>query len=373
MKILVVSQLPPPVHGSTVMTRRFMEALSKRGIDAFIIERPFSRSQEEVENVSFAKLLKIPLLFFRLLKALLFYKPTLTIFFITVELRSFIIDCSLLFLLRLFNVDYVLYMHGKGLKRWGKESIFPIRFIANKILSASLGGIALGEKLKNDVNGYIPDERIKVIPNGIPDVAYHRWKNRTQNRPKELLTVLYLSNLIPDKGPMNFLKMAKRVLGEENEVRFIVAGPSESDEFTDSLMNYIKDEGLSDHVLMPGGVYGEEKNIIFENADIFVFPSYYSKEAFPLVNVEAIQWGLPVVSSDEGAVPEVVNDCLNGFIVNPKDIDGLTARVLTLIRDSDLRFRMGRIGREKFEQKYSLQAYERNVARALKYFKHLQG
>jgi glycosyltransferase involved in cell wall biosynthesis len=75
-----------------------------------------------------------------------------------------------------------------------------------------------------------------------------------------------------------------------------------------------------------------------------------------------------VVSSDEGAIPEVVVDGVTGYIVNPRDIAQLTDRVLRLVHDRELRLRMGAAGRKRYEGHYSIEAYQKNLARALDFF-----
>ena len=119
---------------------------------------------------------------------------------------------------------------------------------------------------------------------------------------------------------------------------------------------------------MPGRVYGEEKETLFAKSDIFVFPSYYERETFGIVNIEAMSWGLPVISSNEGAISEVVQDGISGFIVNPKSPKEIADRILTLVNNPDLRRKMGVKGRELFELKYTLEALAGNLDGTIMFF-----
>lgn len=372
MKLLIISQLPPPVHGSTVMTQRFMEALDKCGFDSRIVERNFSRNQEDVERVTVGKVLKIPALCFRLIKTIVSFRPTIAIFYITVGLGSFLVDCLLLFILRIFRVDYVLYMHGRGLRKWGVDAALPMKILAQKSLSSALGGIVLGENLKDDINIFISGDRLINLPNGIPDNVPQDWDRGANLERNGVITVLFLSNLLPDKGPMNFLRMAAKVHDEEKKVQFILAGNPGPSEFSAMIDSFIGERNMDSYVVMPGGVYGNEKEQLFQNADIFVFPTSYPREAFPVVNLEAMQWALPVISSPIGAISEAVLDGINGYIVEPEDIEAMASSVLKLIRDPELRRAMGRKGRERFEQEYSLDAFERKVKETMNFFMALQ-
>ena len=102
------------------------------------------------------------------------------------------------------------------------------------------------------------------------------------------------------------------------------------------------------------------------NIMTFVFPTY--KEVFGLVNLEAMQWGLPIISSNEGAIPEVVLNGTTGYIVDPKDYAQIADHVLRLINDDQLRTRMGRAGREAYERSYTIESYEKRLQDGLKFF-----
>ena len=83
-KILVIGQLPPPVHGSNVMAEHFMKALQRNGFPAQIVQKTFSRKMNEVGEISISKILRIPALCTTLFRAVREFKPDLCIYFIAV-------------------------------------------------------------------------------------------------------------------------------------------------------------------------------------------------------------------------------------------------------------------------------------------------
>jgi len=365
-RILVVSQLPPPHHGSTVMTQRFMGALVHNGVDTKIVQKTFSRKMGEVGKISILKILKIPFLCFRLMYAVRTFKPDICFYFITVGVSSLLVDSFLLWILRRHNVSYVLYFHGKGYKSHENHRYNLIRYIIRKTLSYALGGLVLGKMLKDDVAHCIPVDRLYVLPNSVPDIGYKERSIETAS--DKVANIIFLSNLVPTKGPMEFLEMAKLVSEKEPSVRFILAGQHTDRNFSKELMEYVEQQSLQDVVEFRGAVFGEAKEKLFQDAHLMVFPTYFEKETFGLVNIEAMQWGLPVISSDKGAIPDIVKDGINGFIVNPHNISQMAERVLRLIRNPDLRHTMGKAGRRLYEENYSLAAYNRNVKKAIKFF-----
>ena len=125
--------------------------------------------------------------------------------------------------------------------------------------------------------------------------------------------------------------------------------------------NYIKARGLEDYVRAMGPRYGEEKYDEFLSSDIFAFPTFYSNEAFPLVNLEAMQFSLPVLSTNEGGISEGVINDETGFIVEPRNLNQLAEKLKLLIKNKDLREEMGRRGKERFCNHYTLLHFEQNL------------
>ena len=121
---------------------------------------------------------------------------------------------------------------------------------------------------------------------------------------------------MPEKGPIEFLKMARMVIDSGKPVKFILAGAALSASFQQEIERIISDLKLNDDVKTVGAVYGSAKERLFHESDIFVFPTHLPHEAFPLVNIEAMRAGLPVISSNEGSIPEMVFDGLNMAILS---------------------------------------------------------
>lgn len=362
-KILVVGQVPPPVHGSNVMTERFLSALKDNGICGNLLEKNFSRKLDQVGKFSLGKLLKVPGLCQGLLCRIRYEKPDLCVYFISVSICSLLVDCLLLFLLRQKKVPYVLYFHGKGYRNFEFKTNFWVGWLIRGALGKALGGLVLGEGLKQDVSHCISPEKLYVLPNGLPDMEMFTLETETVS--KGTVKIIFLSNLIPTKGPETFLLLAKDLCSQENSVRFVLAGQAASEDYLAQLHAFVRKEDLQEFVEIPGPLYDQAKTDLFEQSDVFVLPT--NKDVFPLVILEAMQWGLPVVSSPLGAIPEIIRDGENGYIVEPTNKGLLAERVLELVRNKALRQRMGAAGKKIFREQYSLRAYNRNVGKALNF------
>ena len=361
---LVVGQLPPPIHGSNIMTNQFLNGLIKIGFNVSIVEKKFSTRQNEIAKVSIDKILKIPIIVLEIIIENLLKRPKFCFYFISVQPPAFYVDALFLFILRVLRIDYILYLHGKGLSHLSQTSKGFKKFVIDHTLSGAFGGLVLGHRLKSDIDSFIPHSRLYILPNAVPDID----SKKIRSAGKFPIQILFLSNLIPSKGAMEFLKLAKVVSQKVSSIVFVLGGPQRSEQFFNKIMDFIQKEQLKDVVKVPGPIYGKEKEEYFRNSSIFVFPTYYEKETFGLVNIEAMQWGLPVITTDEGAIPEVVKHGINGYIVNPHNLDQLAYYTLKLIKNEKLRKKMGDAGRDRYEKYFSINVYEENLKNAVNFF-----
>jgi len=365
LKVLIIGQFPPPFHGSNVMAKLTVSALNNLGYQIIFVDKHFAKSIETIGKPSIRKIIRIPVLAMEIIIACIFKRPKICIYFIACGKSAFLIDAFLLMLVRFCRIPYILRFGGKGFYKLQNVN-FIWRFLVSHTLSKALGGIVLGQTVKRDVNLFIPDERLVCVPNGIDNRSF---PNRNTQYKK--IQVLFLSNLHLTKGPLDVLKAAKIVVDHHKNVCFVLAGANSSNDFSKQLRSFIKDNRLDKHVAMPGPVFGEEKDKLFKTSDIFVFPTYFDREIFGTVNIEAMSWGLPVISSTEGVIPEIVQEGMTGFIVNPKSPEELAAKILVLVNNPDLRVKMGMKGREVFESKYTLKAYAQNLDNAVSFFEDI--
>jgi glycosyltransferase involved in cell wall biosynthesis len=362
-RILIVAQLPPPVHGSNVMTKILLDSLSSLGHKPVLVEKSFSRTQEDVGRFSLGKIFKIPQLVVRLLHQTYKSKPDLCIFFISLGMGSFLVDAILLAILRLLRVRYLLYAHGVGIQKLYDRSGPLFRPIVRKTCVGAVGALVLGETLKSDLADFMAAERMYVLPNALPDDPDPLSPTKSEMSP---IRILFLSNLKRDKGPLEFLKMASQIHTRSQSVRFVLAGPKRGDSFYRELIECIATEGLNEVVELRGALYDEEKRQAFRQSDLFIFPTL--NEAFGLVLLEAMQHGLPVVASSLGAIPEIVTEGVTGYLVPPGDIGQLTDRVNLLLCDETARHLMGVAGRRRFKECFTLVSYENRLGEGITYF-----
>ena len=176
--------------------------------------------------------------------------------------------------------------------------------------------------------------------------------------------LLFLSNLIPSKGVYVLLD-ACRVLKEwglQFVCDFVGGETKEIDRATFEAA--VKERDLEGIVCYHGPKYGEEKEEYWRRADVFVQPTF--DDCFPLTLVEAMQHRLPIVSTDVGAIPDMIKEEVNGFICPQRDVDSLVTALEKLIIDPVLRQQMGEQGYQRYQEEFTLEAFERRFVAELK-------
>jgi len=158
------------------------------------------------------------------------------------------------------------------------------------------------------------------------------------------LTLGYIGRLEPWKGVSLLPHILKAVIRKIRGVKLIVAGYG-------SLYNFLK--GFEDKIPIKilGGVRKEEIPSLFSNIDLLILPS--SIEGIPLVCLEAMASGTPVVAFDVGGVGEVVIDGVTGYLVRHGDVESFTNKIFVLLRDEELRVKMGRTSKEIARKRFS--------------------
>ena len=178
--------------------------------------------------------------------------------------------------------------------------------------------------------------------------------------------LLFLSNLIPSKGVYVLLDACKvlKERGLQFVCDFVGGETKEIDRATFEAA--VKERDLEGIVCYHGPKYGEEKEEFWRRADVFVFPTFYFNKCFPLVLLEAMQWRLPLVSSDEGGIPDIVKDGVNGFVCTRQNVQSLAEALEKLITDPVLRQQMGEQGYQRYQEEFTLEAFERRFVAELK-------
>ena len=174
---------------------------------------------------------------------------------------------------------------------------------------------------------WVKEEKIKVIPNGMPNYFFKKIKNNNfKKKVGKGKIVLFFGRFNITKGPDVLALAAKELVKERKDINFVFVGPDEG--IKEKVKNIVKGEKRI-KILEP--IRGNARVEVYQSADLYVLPSY--REGLPLTLFEAFASGLPVIASPVNGVPFEMKDPDNGYFVNYGDIKGLKEKI-TKILDS---------------------------------------
>jgi glycosyltransferase involved in cell wall biosynthesis len=198
-----------------------------------------------------------------------------------------------------------------------------------------------------------PPGRVRVVPNPIaPDVLAAALQEGAEvGRPQAEPIVLYTGRLAVVKGTVPLLEAARLVEVTNPTARFVLAGPWQMAGEPEKWGLRQSDGKVLESVTWLGHVPWERLLGWYRRATLFVMPSHY--ETFGISCLEAMAFGLPVVATQAGGLPEVVEDGVTGLLVPPGDGRSLAAAVQRLLEDAPLRRRMGEAGRRRVQELFT--------------------
>ncbi|WP_185017245.1 glycosyltransferase family 4 protein [Curtobacterium sp. ZW137] len=331
------------------MTKILLEVLDELGEDTCIVERRFSREVGQIGALSLRKIIAAPSLALRLAMALT-RRPSMCIFFCTSRPFSFLVDVILGEILRAFRVPTVNYVHTRGYTSLASRGRIW-RFLTKRLLSHAKRTVCLSEALISDVSPFVGSGGTIIIGNTIESPLVPVVRD-----PEGL--ILFLSNLLEEKGADIFVGMAIELCKRYPALDFALVGASADPSLKGRLERLVAQAGHSDRIRFLGSLFGDDKWAILARAQLLVFPSRYRYEAQPLTILEAFSLGLPVVASDVGAIGEIV-DAKNGRLLPIPAIADAVRAVSEVLDDALTIPELSRGARLTFERNHSRETFRR--------------
>ena len=354
--ILYITPLPPPIHGSAVVSQCIKDSrLVHESFDCDFVNPSTSRRMDEIGKLNPVKLFRFVSSFFSTFWKLLTHRYDLCYLAITCHGGGFLKDAPFVLLCKLFRRKIVIHQHNKGMaqdaNRWPYRWLLPLVYNNTKV-------ILLSERLYPDIEKIVPRENVVICPNGIPAVGYE-YKRRNNDTPR----LLFLSNLMESKGVLVLLDALEFLNDRKCPFFCDFVGGATKEISAERFDLEVKKRHLEEVVKYHGRKTGAEKECFFVQSDLFVLPSL--NECLPLVILEAMQYGLPIIATNEGGIPDMVEDGVNGLICEKHSATSLADGLEKLLEHEDLRIQMGQNGYNRYMSRFTLDHFEHNLTSIL--------
>ena len=241
------------------------------------------------------------------------------------------------------------------------EVVFSKRRFTYRRIDCTLTGM-------DAINEILPDIKVYYLPNPVnlslySNIINHRF---AQNNKGDHINILYLGHLGKDKGSFDIIETAILTQPRDANILFHLVGSDLSPGETRRLMEIVRANNLGEIVKFHEPVFGNEKYSYFEKADIFIYPSYH--EGMPMAILEAMASGLPIVATNVGGIPDLVQNGTNGILIEPGHSDQLANAICSLAINPGLRESMQKMSYQIVSEKFNL---ERHIMQLTKIYNDL--
>lgn len=251
--------------------------------------------------------------------------------------RSLLSHAAVLFGARLAGRPALLRIHGGDFDRVFERSGGAQRRLIRFILRSATRVVVLSEGWRARVLAIEPRAAVEVVPNSVDCRSLEALSQRPERPCRR---ILFLANFCERKGHFDALQALARLAGEFPDAMLALGGEDRDPGTRERLEHEAQRLGLAPNVEFLGIVFGESKNRALRDADILILPSH--TENMPVSVIEGMAAGLPVIATRVGAVGEMLEDGVTGFVIEPRDAAALADRLARLMRDPALARRLGR-------------------------------
>lgn len=191
--------------------------------------------------------------------------------------------------------------------------------------------VGVSDEVVQELNNYVPAPKIRKIENGIDVQRYRRVMEKDEAKKALGLegkqVIGFVGRLSPEKGISYLLQATYKLVSEGHDLSTIIVGDGDN---LDALKAEVKSLGIEDRVVFTGK--RDDTPLIYSALDVFVLPSL--KEAFPMVILEAMACGVPIVATRVGDIPRIIESNVSGLIVEIRDVTALRQAIQYLLLDT---------------------------------------
>lgn len=246
---------------------------------------------------------------------------------------------------KFFNIKVIVHSHGGNIEThyFGLNNNQKMKFA--KVMNQADAIVILTDGWKKFWNKIVDVNKLVVVPNFVS--MGDKYNDSKSYFKDGVLNLLFLGHISNQKGIYDLLEVIKKLneSGHEN-IKLRVGGNGEIEKLSHLVIEY-QLESIVDVV----GWADERKKIeLLKISDVLLLPSYF--ESFGIVVLEAMKYKLPVIVGDGGYTKELVDEGVDGFVVESGNVEQIANRILGFINNSNIKT-MGLLGYKKVESQYS--------------------
>ena len=359
-KILLLIQLPEPTHGVSVVNQSIMKSeLIIKNYHLDYVDISTSKNINEIDGFKFKKIFIFLKSFLITFMKLILFKPDTVYFSVSLFGLGFFKDSFYIILCKIFQCKIICHLHRSGLtkKIYHKKIIkFYYKFIFNDI-----DIIHLSKSLRKDIRPFLNNNsKIAIVNNGI---SKHKIKIK---KKKNFISFVFLANLTESKGIKELLDSITHLNKKTKLIKFNfnIIGDFTNTFSREDKKSFLKLNHIYNNVKFFGFQKGKKKFEILANSDIMIYPTY--DDCFPLCILEALSYGLPVISTNVGAIPDIIKHNINGIIINKINKKNIINSINYYLKNKNVINKQSKINKKLYNNYFNFEIFENNIVNTFK-------
>lgn len=357
-KILFLIQLPPPVHGASIVNHTIQNSLEiNKNIDAHYLNISPAKGMTDIGRFSAQKLFLTIGITIKAIRSFLSLRPDLVYITLSPHGLALYKDGLLALFLKLLGAQVVFHLHGKGVEKNANAS--RVKREVYKRIFKNVDIIHLSERLFFDVESVRDKNKVLLaVPNSVPSCPAF-----LTNTSDQKIRFIFLSNFMPSKGADTLIRAAY-LFPEELQTKFtltLIGSPNDKAHYAE--IKKLVADSISGNIKLLDAKYGADKYEYLQNSDIFVLPT--KNDCYPLSILEAMSAGLAVISTNEGAIADIVEPGVTGELLENCTPESLAEVMLRFIENPGHAKACGAAGLAKYNANYTTDRFEENLLAAL--------
>jgi glycosyltransferase involved in cell wall biosynthesis len=338
-RLLILGPLPPPIGGVENFTQAVLESEAFDEFERQHCNLTKGRPKQTQGKFDIGNIVWAFKHFGRLRASLRSFKPDAIYMPVSSTWSGFFRDAELARIAARSGAKLVGHVHGSWFDRMLMATGWKAR-VVRKALSRFDALLVLGSPWLKMIQEYGYTGHVEIVPATTRSEVFERGEKFKRDYDKKGSGGYFLGQVGERKGVYDLLEALAGIKKEGSAAKIVFTGPGEFEGDWEALMRKRTELDVEDRAEFTGQLQGESIYKLFEAADYFIMPSY--DEGMPAVLFEAGAFGLPVVSSPVGAIPDVLKHMENSILVEPGDVHAIRDAILLLESDSSLRSRLGR-------------------------------
>ena len=248
-----------------------------------------------------------------------------------------------------FNKKVIIHLHGASFaKFYEDECDLNKKKYVKEVFSLADKVIVLSVEWEKKILSWF-NCNVTVLENAVFVPDRNLYNNTSKN-------IVLLGRLNERKGTYDLISVVKDISKKFNDIKLLLAGDGD----IVKLNNKIEELGIEEYVEVLGWIDHEKRENILRDTLIYVLPSY--NEGMPMSVIEAMSYGIPTISTFVGGIPQLIDNNINGFLIQPGDKESLKNNIEILLANSELRDEMSLKAYEKINSKFNLKRKIENLS-----------